>query len=51
MVQKLTDDLAGRIAEIEERERNRRRGLLRREQRAAQLFIFGLILTTSTYLV
>jgi hypothetical protein len=50
-VQKLTDDLAGRIAEIEERERNRRRGLLRREQRAAQLFIFGLTLTTSTYLV
>ena len=50
-VQKMTDDLTGRIAEIEDRERSRRRGLLRREQRAAQLFIFGLLLTTITYIV
>lgn len=50
-VQKLTDEMTAQIAKIETRERDRRRGLLRREQRAAQLFIFGLLLTTSTYVV
>jgi hypothetical protein len=50
-VQKLTEDVTAHIEEIETRERDRRRGLLRREQRAAQLFIFGLALTTSTYVV
>ncbi|MEA2199441.1 MAG: hypothetical protein QOI89_37 [Solirubrobacteraceae bacterium] len=48
-VDRLSEDVSGRIAEIEDRERDRRRGFLRREQRAAQLFIVGLLLTTSTY--
>jgi hypothetical protein len=50
-IQKMTDNLTGRIAEIEDRERDRRRALLRREQRAARLFILGLILTTVTYVL
>ncbi len=50
-VQQLTDDVTAHITEIETRERDRRRGLLRKEQRAAQLFIFGVLLTTSTYVI
>jgi hypothetical protein len=50
-VQTLTDDLAARIEGIEERERSHRRGALRREQRAAQLFMAGVALSTASYLV
>ncbi len=50
-VRKLHDELTARISGIETREHERRRGPLRREQRAAQLFIVGAFLTTSTYLV
>jgi ubiquinone biosynthesis protein UbiJ len=50
-VQTLTDGLAARIGGIEERERSHRRGALRREQRAAQLFMAGVALSTASYIV